>query len=186
MNKKELTQAISNRSKVSKDQSAKVINEITASITKALVNSEEVKINDFGTFQITEKKERKGRNPQTGEEIAIPASKAPQFKAAKVLKDIINEKSFIENFVSTGKLNEEEACVLTYVFEESRKVKEARENSEEVMLVEVKKIAEVLEMDFKETEMIASRLIGKKILNTKVFTSQIEEVFLRGNYRKYL
>lgn len=183
MNKKELVQAISHKSKISKDQAAKVINEITAGIAQALTGGEEVKINDFGTFQVTEKKERKGRNPQTGEEITIAASKAPQFKAAKVLKDIINQKSFIENFLVTGKLNAEEARVLTYVFEESRK---AKESSEETMRVKVAEIAEALEMDFTETEMIASRLIGKKILNTKVFTSQIEEVFLRGNYRKYL
>lgn len=186
MNKKELVQAISHRSKISKDQAAKVLNEITSRITEALTKGEEVKINDFGTFQLAEKKERKGRNPQTGEEITIAASKAPQFKAAKVLKDILNEKSFIEKFVSTGKLNEEEASVLTYVFEKSRKAKEAGEDAKEGKLVEVKVIAEKLGMEYPEAEMIASRLIGKKILNTKVFTSQIEEVFLRGNYRKYL
>lgn len=186
MNKKELIQAVSHKSHITKDQAAKVVNEITGSITQALIKGEEVKINDFGTFGVTDKKERKGRNPQTGEEITIPASKTTQFKAAKVLKDILNEKSFIEKFVETGKLNEEEARVLTYVFEESRKAKESGGNAKDAAIVEVKKAAEALDMDFKETEMITSRLIGKKILNTKIFTSQIEEVFLRGNYRKYL
>jgi nucleoid DNA-binding protein len=186
VNKTELIKIVAAKTSLPKEQAGKAVNEILASITQALTKGQEVKINDFGAFGVTDKKERKGRNPQTGEEITIPASKVPQFKAAKVLKDILNEKSFIEKFTATGKLNEEEARVLTYVFEESRKAKTEGGDTKEAAIVEVKKIAEDLGIDFKETEMIASRLIGKKILNTKVFTSRIEEVFLRGNYRKYL
>ena len=45
----------------------------------------------FGTFEVSERAARTGRNPQTGEEMTIPASKAPKFKAGKALKDLVNE-----------------------------------------------------------------------------------------------
>ncbi|TWT01847.1 HU family DNA-binding protein [Planomicrobium sp. CPCC 101079] len=186
MNKTELIQAVSNKTKLSKDQASKAVNEILGSITQALQNSEEVKINDFGAFQVAEKSERKGRNPQTGEEITIAASKSPQFKAAKTLKDAVNGRDWIEDLLAAGKLTEDEAKVLSFVVEENRNTKEAGGNSEERILVEVKDIAESLELDFRETESIANRLIGKRILNTEVFTSQIDTVFLRANYRKYI
>ncbi|TWT27250.1 HU family DNA-binding protein [Planomicrobium sp. CPCC 101110] len=186
MNKTELIQAVSNKTKLPKDQASKALNEILSSITQALKSGEEVKINDFGAFQVAEKAERKGRNPQSGEEITIAASKAPQFKAAKTLKDAVNGRDWIEDLLAAEKLTEEEAKVLSFVVEENRKAKEADGESEERISVEVKDIADALELDFRETESIANRLIGKRILNTEVFTSQIDSVFLRANYRKYI
>ncbi len=183
MNKRELIQAISHKTQLPKDQSAKALNEIVSAITQALAQNEEVKINDFGAFQVTTKSERKGRNPQMGEEITIAASKAPQFKAAKVLKDIVNERDFIENFVAAGKITEQEAQILKFVVAESRNAKGAKD---ELTIVETQKIADAVNLDFRETEIIANRLISKRILNTEVYSSQIDSVFLRGNYRKYL
>ena len=186
MNKKELIQAISHKTQLSKDQSTKALNEILSALTAALAKGQEVKINDFGAFQVTEKSERKGRNPQTGEEITIASSKAPQFKAAKVLKDIVNQRDFIENFVSAGKITEPEAAILRFVVEESRKAKEANANPDALAIIETQKIADAVDLDFRDAEIIANRLISKRILNTEVYTSQIDTVFLRGNYRKYL
>lgn len=182
MNKKELIQKVADKSKLTKDQAGKAVNDIIVEITEALSNGQEVKINDFGAFQIAEKKERKGRNPQTGEEITIPSSKAPQFKAAKVLKDFVNQRDFIEKFLGTGKVTEEEARVLRYVVEESKKAADDNPNK----IIETDKISQDLNISFKDAEKIVNRLIGKRILNTEVYTSQIHNVFLRGNYRKYL
>lgn len=182
MNKKELIQAVSHKSKLTKDQAGKAVNEILAGISQALAYGQEVKINDFGAFHVAEKKERKGRNPQTGEAISIPASKTPQFKAAKVLKDFVNQRDFIEKFLETGKVTEEEARVLRYVVEESRGTRDDNPNK----IVETEKIAKDLNISFKDAERIVNRLIGKRILNTEVYTSQIDNVFLKGNYRKYL
>lgn len=182
MNKKELIQAVSHKSKLTKDQAGKAVNEILAGISQALADGQEVKINDFGAFQVAEKKERKGRNPQTGEAISIPASKTPQFKAAKVLKDFVNQRDFIEKFLETGKVTDEEARVLRYVVEESRKAGDDNPNK----IIETEKISQDLNIAFKDAEKIVNRLIGKRILNTEVYTSRIDSVFLRGNYRKYL
>jgi nucleoid DNA-binding protein len=186
MNKTELIKEVSHKTKLSKDQAGKAVNEILNSITSALQSGEEVKINDFGAFQVTEKSERKGRNPQTGEEITIASSKTPQFKAAKTLKDSVNQRDFIESFLAAGKLNEEEARVLAYVVEENRKAKETGGNSDELVFVEVKDMAEALKLDFKETESIANKLIMKRILNTMVYYSEVDSVYLRANYRKYV
>ena len=186
MNKKELIRAISHKTQLSKDQSAKALSEILSVLTVALAKGQEVKINDFGAFQVTSKGERKGRNPQTGEEITIASSKSPQFKAAKVLKDIVNQRDFIENFVSAGKVIEPEAEILRFVVAESRKAKETGTNPDELALIETQKIAEAVNLSFREAEIIVNRLISKRILNTEVYTSQIDTVFLRGNYRKYL
>lgn len=183
MNKTELIKEVAHKSKLPKDQAAKAVNEIINSITSALQNGEEVKINDFGAFQVTEKSERKGRNPQTGEEMTIAASKVPQFKSAKVLKDFVNGRNFIEELLAAGKLTDEEAKILSYVVEEYQKSKVA---NDDLVLVEVKDIAESLGLEFNEAEITVNRLIGKRILNTEVFTSQIDKVFLRANYRKFV
>ena len=186
MNKKELIEAISHKTQLSKDQSATALTEILSAITAALAKGQEVKINDFGAFQVTEKSERKGRNPQTGEEITIASSKAPQFKAAKVLKDIVNQRDIIENLVSAGKITEQEAEILRFVVAENRKAKEAGANPDELAIIETQQIADAVNLSFREAEILANRLISKRILNTEVYTSQIDSVFLRGNYRKYL
>jgi Bacterial DNA-binding protein. len=59
-------------------------------VQEALKQGDKVQLVGFGTFEVRERAERKGRNPQTKEEITIPASKAPVFKAGKALKDLVN------------------------------------------------------------------------------------------------
>ena len=63
-----------------------------ASVQGALKKGEKVQLVGFGTFEVRQRAARKGRNPQTKEEIKIPASKAPVFKAGKALKELVNKK----------------------------------------------------------------------------------------------
>jgi len=90
MNKTELVSAIAAKSGLSKKNSEAALNAMVASVEDALVAGEKVVLVGFGTFEVKQRAERKGRNPQTKEEIIIPASKAPVFKAGKGLKDKIN------------------------------------------------------------------------------------------------
>ena len=90
MNKTELVNAIAAKSGLSKKNSEAALNALVASVEEALVAGEKVVLVGFGTFEVKQRAERKGRNPQTKEEITIPASKAPVFKAGKGLKDKIN------------------------------------------------------------------------------------------------
>jgi DNA-binding protein HU-beta len=90
MNKTELVNAIAAKSGLSKKNSEAALNALVASVEEALVAGEKVVLVGFGTFEVKQRAERKGRNPQTKAEITIPASKAPVFKAGKGLKDKIN------------------------------------------------------------------------------------------------
>lgn len=74
-------------------QSQEVINTIFSTISKALINGENVKIRGFGTFKITNYKERNGRNPKTGEKIVIPAKRVIRLNVAKDLKNEIQKNN---------------------------------------------------------------------------------------------
>ena len=89
MNKTELVSAIAAKSGLSKKNSEAALNAMIASVEDALVAGEKVVLVGFGTFEVKQSAERKGRNPQTKEEITIAASKAPVFKAGKALKDAV-------------------------------------------------------------------------------------------------
>ena len=78
------------RSALTKADAGKVLEALIGSITDALKQGDEVRIAGFGTFGISERGERQGRNPQTGEAITIAASKAAKFTAAKAVKDALN------------------------------------------------------------------------------------------------
>jgi DNA-binding protein HU-beta len=91
MNKKELVKAISEKLEITQKAAGEQLEVMLEVITEELVNGGEVKISGFGTFSVAERAAREGRNPQTGETIQIAASKAPKFKAAKALKDVVNE-----------------------------------------------------------------------------------------------
>ena len=91
MKKKDLVESISKQCDISKTTASDVIEIIFGSITDALNNDEKVDIKGFGSFNISDRKARKGRNPQTGEEIDIKASRVPTFKASKSLKDYCNK-----------------------------------------------------------------------------------------------
>ena len=90
MNKSELVEAIAGVADLSKAAATQALDSVMGSISTALGQGEEVVIAGFGTFLVKETAERKGRNPQTGEEITIPAGKRLSFKVSKALKDTIN------------------------------------------------------------------------------------------------
>lgn len=90
MNKTDLIDAVAKSTKTSKKASEETINAVLDTITEALVKEEKVVLVGFGTFEVRKRAARKGRNPSTKEEIRIPASKAPVFKAGKGLKDKVN------------------------------------------------------------------------------------------------
>lgn len=91
MNKKDLVKAMADQLGTTQKAATEQLDAVLDVITAALVAGEDVKIAGFGTFSVTERAAREGRNPATGETIQIAASKAPKFKAAKALKDLINE-----------------------------------------------------------------------------------------------
>lgn len=90
MNKAELVANVAEKSGLTKKDAEKAVNAIFASIEQALVEGDKVQMIGFGTFEVKARPARKGRNPQTGKEIDIPASKNPTFKAGKALKDAVN------------------------------------------------------------------------------------------------
>jgi DNA-binding protein HU-beta len=90
VNKSELIDEIASKTGLSKADSKLALNAAFDGIKGALADGEKVSIDGFGIFEARERKARKGRNPQTGEEIEIAASKAPAFKAGKALKDACN------------------------------------------------------------------------------------------------
>lgn len=91
MNKTELVASVAEKAGMTKKDAEKAVNAIFDSIEDALAKNDKVQIIGFGTFEVKMREERKGRNPQTGKEITIPASKTPVFKAGKGLKDTVNK-----------------------------------------------------------------------------------------------
>jgi DNA-binding protein HU-beta len=90
MNKTELVAAIAEDAGLSKKDAEKALKAFTDAVTAELKKKGKVQLVGFGTFEVSERAARTGRNPQTGAEMKIPASKAPKFKAGKALKDSIN------------------------------------------------------------------------------------------------
>ena len=88
-NKQDLIAKVAETAELSKKQAALVVNTVFETISESLSNGEKVQIIGFGSFDIRERAERKGRNPQTGAELVIPASKVPGFKAGKALKEVV-------------------------------------------------------------------------------------------------
>ena len=89
MNKAELINAVSAKTEVSKKEAEAVIAATLDAITAAMQQGDKVQLVGFGSFEVKNRAERIGRNPKTKEEIKIPASKIPAFKAGKALKDSI-------------------------------------------------------------------------------------------------
>lgn len=90
MNKTELVAAIADSTKLSKKDAEAALTAMTETITKALKKGDKVQLVGFGTFEVSKRAARQGRNPQTGATMKIAASKAPKFKAGKALKDAVN------------------------------------------------------------------------------------------------
>ena len=92
MNKAELIAAVAEKSGLSRKDSEKAVNAAFDTITESLVNGEKVALVGFGAFEVKERAARVGRNPQTKEEITIPASRVASFKVGKALKDAVASK----------------------------------------------------------------------------------------------
>jgi DNA-binding protein HU-beta len=90
MNKAELVAAMAEVSGISRKDTEKVLKAFTDVVSDELKKGGKVQLVGFGTFEVSERAERDGRNPQSGEPMKIPASKAPKFKAGKGLKDLVN------------------------------------------------------------------------------------------------
>ncbi|WP_039765984.1 MULTISPECIES: HU family DNA-binding protein [unclassified Caldicellulosiruptor] len=89
MNKTDLVSAMAEKSGLTKKDAEKALNAFVDAVTEALSKGEKVQLVGFGSFEVRERAERVGRNPQTQEEIKIPATKVPVFKAGKMLKDAV-------------------------------------------------------------------------------------------------
>lgn len=90
MNKTELIAAIAEKAELSKKDSEKALKAFVDVVTEELKKEHKIQLVGFGTFEVSSRSARTGRNPQTGEEMEIAACKAPKFKAGKALKDAIN------------------------------------------------------------------------------------------------
>ncbi len=91
MNKVELSAEIANETGLSRKDAEAAVKAFVDVVTEELKKGGKVQLVGFGTFKVSERAAREGRNPQTGETMTIAASKAPKFKAGKALKDAINE-----------------------------------------------------------------------------------------------
>ena len=91
MNKTELIAAVAEKAEISKKDSEKALKAFIDVVTDELKNGEKIQLVGFGTFEVSERAAREGRNPQTGKTMKIEACKAPKFKAGKALKDAIND-----------------------------------------------------------------------------------------------
>ncbi len=90
MNKTELVAAMAEKAELSKKDSEKALKAFIDVVSEELKNGGKIQLVGFGTFEVSERAARTGKNPQTGAAIQIPASKAPKFKAGKALKDAVN------------------------------------------------------------------------------------------------
>ncbi|AQS57101.1 MAG: HU family DNA-binding protein [Novibacillus thermophilus] len=89
MNKTELVEKVAEKRGLTKKDATQVVDAVLETISEALKNGEKVSLIGFGNFEVRERSARKGRNPQTGEEIQIKASKVPAFKPGKQLKESV-------------------------------------------------------------------------------------------------
>ncbi|OIK16881.1 DNA-binding protein [Bacillus sp. MUM 116] len=89
MNKTELVNTVATQAELTKNDATKAVDALIETISSALAREEKIQLIGFGTFEVRERAARTGRNPQTGEEIQIPASKIPAFKPGKELKEAV-------------------------------------------------------------------------------------------------
>jgi DNA-binding protein HU-beta len=90
LNKTELIGEVAQKANVTKKDADKIVSAFFATIENALKDGDKVQLVGFGTFEVRERQARKGRNPQTGQEISIPATRVPAFKAGKALKNAVD------------------------------------------------------------------------------------------------
>ena len=92
MNKSELIDAIAAEAKLTKVDAGNALDATIAVVTQTLKKGDKIALVGFGTFQVDKRAARKGRNPQTGKQISIPATNVPKFRPGKTLKDAVNAK----------------------------------------------------------------------------------------------
>ena len=92
MNKAELVAAMAEQAGLSKKDAEKALKAFTDVVAEQLKKGDKIQLVGFGTFEVSERAAREGRNPQTGKTMKIEASKATKFKAGKALKDLVNAK----------------------------------------------------------------------------------------------
>ncbi|WP_336932077.1 HU family DNA-binding protein [Acinetobacter bereziniae] len=90
MNKAGLIELIAQSAGINKTQATAALQAVETGVIDALASGGTVELKGFGTFKITQRAERKGRNPKTGEELVIPATNSPTFKAGKAFKEAVN------------------------------------------------------------------------------------------------
>jgi len=90
MNKKELVAAVADDADLTKDQAGAAVDAVIRHIQTALQGGDEVRIAGFGSFKVSDRKPTTARNPRTGEEVKVPASRVPKFQAARGLKEALN------------------------------------------------------------------------------------------------
>ena len=90
MNKTELIGEVADKAGITKKDAEKVINAFFATVEEGLKTGDRIQLIGFGTFEVRDRQARKGRNPQTGAEIDIPAARVPAFKPGKALKDALD------------------------------------------------------------------------------------------------
>jgi len=91
VNKNELVASVAEKAGLTKKDAEKAVNAFVETVQQSLVEGNKIQMIGFGTFEVKERAARTGRNPRTNEEIQIPASKNPVFKAGKALKDAVNK-----------------------------------------------------------------------------------------------
>jgi len=89
MNKAELVEEVASQTGLTKKTCRETIDAVTSTITGSLAKGEKVTLVGFGTFKVRKRKARRGRNPQTGKEIQIPAKEVPKFESGKNLKEAV-------------------------------------------------------------------------------------------------
>ena len=90
MSKKDLIDAVATATELSKEKAGVAVDAVIAHIEASMKKGEEVRIPGFGTFKVTKRAARKARNPQTGVEMLLKASRVPKFQASKTLKELLN------------------------------------------------------------------------------------------------
>ena len=90
MNKTELIAAVAEKAEISKKDAEKAVKAFTDVVSEEVVNGGKIQLVGFGTFEVSERPAREGRNPRTGETMTIAATKTPKFKVGKALKDMVN------------------------------------------------------------------------------------------------
>lgn len=90
MNKTEFIAAVAEKAEISKKDAEKAVKAFTDVVSEELVNGGKIQLVGFGTFEVSERPAREGRNPRTGETMTIAATKTPKFKVGKALKDMVN------------------------------------------------------------------------------------------------